>query len=64
MASKPSAYQKLKTKNLQLTQDIYTILREKDPIKKWSVQTRWDMRFQMEETIWNGSPTKLTDANR
>jgi hypothetical protein len=57
--SKVSSYQKIKNENLKLKQDIYTILREKDPIKKFSVTTRWNIIFQTEEIVWYGSPTKL-----
>lgn len=57
--SKISSYQKVKQENARLKQDIYTILREKDPIKKFSVTTRWNIMFQTEDVIWAGTPTKI-----
>ena len=55
---KVSSYQKMKHKYeeriRQLTDDIITLVEEKDFIKTATVKTQWRMQLDIEKTMWNG----------
>ena len=56
-----SSYQKMKQKYeasiRQLTDDIITLVEEKDFMKTTTVKMQWRMRLYTEKMIWSGSPT-------
>lgn len=56
-----SSYQKMKQKYeasmRQLTDDIITLVEEKDFMKVTTVKMQWRMRLDTEKMIWFGSPT-------
>jgi hypothetical protein len=55
---KLSSYQKMKQKYeasiCQLTDDIITLVEEKDFIKTTTVKMKWRMRLDVENAIWFG----------
>jgi hypothetical protein len=59
--AKKSVYQKLKEENQKLKQDIYVLVRLKDSEKfddvmlHYAVTIQWDMKFQLENKIWEGT---------
>jgi len=56
-----SSYQKMKQNYeasiRQLTDDIITLVEEKDFVKVTTVKMQWRMRLDNEKMIWFGSPT-------
>ena len=56
-----TSYQKMKQKYeasiRQLTDDIITLVEDKDVMKVTTVKTQWRMRLDLEKAIWFGSPT-------
>ena len=56
-----SSYQKMKQKYeasmRQLTDDIITLVEEKDFMKVTTVKMQWRIRLDTEKMIWFGSPT-------
>lgn len=56
-----SSYQKMKQRYeasiRQLTDDIITLVEEKDFVKTTTVKMQWRMRLDTEKMIWYGSPT-------
>ena len=56
-----SSYQKMKQKYeasiRQLTDDIITLVEEKDFMKTTTVKMQWRMRLYTEKMIWSGSST-------
>ena len=56
-----SSYQKMKQKYeasiRQLTDDIITLVEEKDFMKVTTVKMQWRIRLDTEKMIWLGSPT-------
>lgn len=56
-----SSYQKMKQKYeasiRQLTDDIITLVEEKDFVKTTTVKTQWRMRLDVEKAIWFGDAT-------
>ena len=56
-----SSYAKMKMKYeasiRQLTDDIITLVEEKDFMKTTTVKMQWRMRLYTEKMIWSGSPT-------
>lgn len=56
-----TSYQKMKQKYeasiRQLTDDIITLVEEKDFMKVTIVKMQWRMRLDLENAIWMGSPT-------
>jgi len=56
-----SSYAKMKMKYeasiRQLTDDIITLVEEKDFMKVTTVKMQWRMRLDTEKMIWFGSPT-------
>lgn len=58
---KLSSYQKMKQKYeasiRQLTDDIITLVEEKDFMKTTTVKMQWRMRLDIEKAIWAGDAT-------
>jgi hypothetical protein len=58
---KLSSYQKMKQKYeasiRQLTDDIITLVEEKDFMKTTTVKMKWRMRLDVEKVIWFGDAT-------
>ena len=56
-----SSYQKMKQKYeasiRQLTDDIITLVEEKDFVKTSTVKMQWRMRLDVEKAIWMGDAT-------
>lgn len=56
-----TSYQKMKQKYeasiRQLTDDIITLVEDKDVMKVITVKMQWRMRLDLEKAIWFGSPT-------
>lgn len=56
-----SSYQKMKQNYeasiRQLTDDIITLVEEKDFVKVTTVKMQWRMRLDAEKILWFGSPT-------
>jgi len=56
-----SSYQKMKQKYeasiRQLTDDIITLVEEKDFMKTTTVKMKWRMRLDVEKAIWFGDAT-------
>jgi hypothetical protein len=56
-----SSYQKMKQKYessiRQLTDDIITLVEEKDFMKTTTVKMQWRMRLDVEKAIWFGDAT-------
>jgi hypothetical protein len=56
-----SSYQKMKQKYeasmRQLTDDIITLVEEKDFMKTTAVKMKWRMRLDVEKAIWFGDAT-------
>lgn len=55
---KKSWQQKLKDQNSDLIQDIFNILRQPESMKGMDAKMKWNVKFDLEEQIWMGSPTK------
>jgi uncharacterized protein (DUF2344 family) len=62
-SGKLSSYQKMKQKYeasiRQLTDDIITLVIEKDFVKTTTVKMKWRMRLDVEKAIWFGDATCL-----
>ena len=54
---KPSAYQKLKAKNHELTQEIIQLVDKPNDMKTFEVWTKWKMIIETESIVWSGSST-------
>lgn len=56
-----SSYQKMKLKYeariCQLTDDIITLVEEKDSMKTITVKTKWRMQLDIEKAVWMGGTT-------
>ena len=56
-----SSYQKMKKKYeesiRQLTDDIITLVEEKDFMKTTTVKMQWRMRLDIEKAVWMGDAT-------
>lgn len=56
-----TSYQKMKQKYeasiSQLTDDIITLVEDKDFMKVTTVKMQWRIRLDVEKAIWFGSPT-------
>lgn len=56
-----SSYQKMKQKYeasiRQLTDDIITLVEEKDFMKTTTVKMQWRMRLDIEKAVWMGDAT-------
>jgi hypothetical protein len=61
--NKLNSYQRLKQKYdkkvTELTDDIITLIKEKDYMKFQIVKAKWKFILDIEEIIWMGDPTKL-----
>lgn len=61
VSGRSSSYQKMKQKYeasiRQLTDDIITLVEEKEFIKITAVKKRWRMRLDIEKAIWAGDVT-------
>ena len=54
---KVSAYQKLKSKNLLLHQDIYKMLNGSF-LEKLEIEMKYKMMFQLEDIVWGSNTNK------
>lgn len=50
-----SSYQKLKQKNKQLLDEMYTIANDKDSLESQIIINRYKMRIAMEYALWYGN---------
>lgn len=64
---KISSYQKMKaryeTKIKSLTDDIITLVEEKDISKVLIVKSKWKIKLDIEKTVWQGSSAESKCAN-
>jgi hypothetical protein len=58
---KISSYRKMKEKYeariQELTNDVITLVEEKDFIKVFEVKTRWKIQLNMDVVVWGGNTT-------
>jgi hypothetical protein len=54
-------YEKTKTENKELKQDIYNLIRKKNEVEGMTVKIRWKMVFDTEDMIMFGDATKTDD---
>lgn len=54
MGKKETSYQRLKRENLELKQDIYSLVKEPNKVKSLSVTLKWKFIFDAEEVLWQG----------
>lgn len=55
MPQQMTTYQKLKAENKKLKEDIYNLIRKEKEMIGIQTRMRYELEFQLEETIWFGS---------
>jgi hypothetical protein len=49
-----NSYQRLKAENENLKEDIYNLVKHKDDIKGIEAFMRYDVKFDVEKSVWEG----------
>lgn len=54
-------YEKIKTENKELKQDIYNLVRKESEVEGMTAKMRWKMIFDTNDMIWYGDAAKTGD---